>query len=78
MASSPFASSSVPRHYARGVVGLLAVVAAIAGVALGVPAALALLLVTAVAWRGCPTCWAVGLMQTRERTGCADGDCRAR
>lgn len=65
MASSPFASSSVPRHYARGVAGLLAAIGAILGVALGAPAALALLLVTAVAWRGCPTCWAVGLMQTR-------------
>ena len=60
------ASSSVARHYARGAVGLLALVAAALGAALGVPAALALLVVTAVAWRGCPTCWAVGLMQTRE------------
>jgi hypothetical protein len=78
MASSPFASRSVPVHYARGVVGLLAAVAAVLGVALGAPAALLLLLVTVAAWRGCPTCWAVGLMQTREREGCAGGSCRTR
>ena len=54
-------------HYVRGVVGLVAVVAAVVGAAAGVPAALVLLVVAAVAWRGCPTCWAVGLMHTRER-----------
>lgn len=73
MRRSPFASRSVGRHYARGVIGLLAVVAAAFGTALGAPAAIALLLVTLVAWRGCPTCWAIGLMHTRE--ACADGRC---
>jgi hypothetical protein len=35
-----------------------------------------LLLVPAVALlRGCPTCWALGLVQTRERTRCARGAC---
>jgi hypothetical protein len=66
MRSSPFASASVRRHYARGVIGLVACVLAFAGAASGIPAALALLIVTVVAWRGCPTCWTVGLMQTRE------------
>jgi hypothetical protein len=77
MRSSPFASRSVGLHYARGVLGLLALVAAVAGAAAGTPAALALLILTAAAWRGCPTCWAVGLMQTREQA-CPDGRCRAR
>ncbi|HEX8103235.1 MAG TPA: hypothetical protein VF533_11530 [Solirubrobacteraceae bacterium] len=69
----PFASASVPRHLARGLVGLLALVAAFAGAGLGSPAALALLVVTVVAWRGCPTCWTVGLLQTMEceRRSCA-------
>ena len=73
MTSSPFASRSVRRHYARGAAGLLAAVGGVLGAALGVPAAIALLLVTLAAWRGCPTCWAIGLMHTRE--ACADGRC---
>jgi hypothetical protein len=71
------ASTSITRHYARGALGLLALVAAVVGAALASPAALVLLIVTAVAWRGCPTCWAVGLMQTRERHACAGGSCDA-
>ena len=63
----PFASASVPRHILRGVVGLLALAGAVVGTGPLGPAALILLAVTVVAWRGCPTCWAVGLIQTRER-----------
>jgi hypothetical protein len=63
---SPLASRSMPRHYARGGLGLLALIAAVVGAAAGAPAALALLLVTVASWRGCPTCWAIGLIQTRE------------
>jgi hypothetical protein len=74
MRPSPLASRSIKRHYARGALGLLALIAAVAGAAVATPAALALLIVTVVAWRGCPTCWAVGLMQTRE--ACSDGSCR--
>lgn len=62
----PFASRSVARHYVRGAVGLLALILAFAGAAVLSPAALLLLIVTVIAWRGCPTCWAIGLMQTRE------------
>jgi hypothetical protein len=76
MASSPLASRSVSRHVVRGGLGLLAVLAAVLGAALGVPAALVLLVPAALAWRGCPTCWAIGLAQTRSRTACADGSCR--
>jgi hypothetical protein len=77
MAPSFLASSSLRLHYARGVAGLLALVAAVLGAAAGAPAALALLAVTVVAWRGCPTCWALGLMQTRECASCRDGACRS-
>lgn len=71
-----FASGSVAEHVARGVVGLVLVVA---GLALAGRSAWALLLVVpgVVAWRGCPTCWTLGLLATlgrRERT-CADGTC---
>jgi len=65
MRSSPFASTSVRRHYARGALGLIAFVAALAGAAAGAPAAVVLLAVSVVAWRGCPTCWAIGLGHTR-------------
>ena len=66
MRSCSLASGSVRAHYARGAIGLLALVAGAALAAAGITAGLALLVVTVVAWRGCPTCWAVGLMQTRE------------
>ena len=73
MPPTTFASSSVPRHLVRGALGLLALIAAILGTSAGAPAALALLVVTAVAWRGCPTCWAIGLVHTRDRAACVDG-----
>jgi hypothetical protein len=78
MRSSPFASGSINVHYARGVLGLLALVTAVAGAAAGTPAALVLVILSVAAWRGCPTCWAVGLMQTREREACLDRRCRTR
>ena len=71
---SPFASRSMTRHYARGGLGLLALIPAVAGAAAGAPAALAFLIVTVAAWRGCPTCWAIGLIQTRE--ACSAQRCR--
>ena len=70
---SPLASRSVTRHYVRGAFGLLALIGAVVGTAVGAPAALALLLVTVASWRGCPTCWAIGLIQTRET--CSDQGC---
>jgi hypothetical protein len=62
-ARSPLASGSVRVHVVRGVGGLLAAALAIAGLLSPVgPVSLALLPVTAFAWRGCPTCWTVGLL----------------
>ena len=71
-----FASSSVAVHVVRGVVGLVLAVAALA-LASAHPWALLGLVPAALAWRGCPTCWALGLAQTlsRGRAGCADGSC---
>jgi hypothetical protein len=71
---SPLASSSLRAHAVRGAAGLL-----ITGLAIGLlsvvgPISLALLPLTAVLWRGCPTCWTVGLLGTladdRARRGC--------
>jgi len=76
MRSSPLASRSVKQHYVRGALGLLALVAAVVGAAAVTPAALILLVLTVALWRGCPTCWAIGLMQTRERQACR-GSCGA-
>ena len=61
---SPLASGSVGEHLLRGAVGLITAALAIVLVALVGPISLTLLLVTAVAWRGCPACWTVGLLGT--------------
>ncbi|UJA20247.1 hypothetical protein HJD18_08485 [Thermoleophilia bacterium SCSIO 60948] len=70
MADSFFASSSVRVHLIRGVVGLVALVGGL--VALGPLGAIGLLgfPIAFIAWRGCPTCWALGLAATRERVAC--------
>jgi hypothetical protein len=72
---APLASGSVREHLFRGAVGLAAAVLAIVLVAVVGPISLLLLLLTAVAWRGCPTCWTVGLLGTladhRARRGCS-------
>ena len=60
-----FASRSVPRHLVRGALGLPMLVAAFALVPWLGPLALLLLAPAVVLLRGCPTCWALGLAQTR-------------
>ncbi|WP_299051602.1 hypothetical protein [uncultured Nocardioides sp.] len=72
-----FASRTLTEHLVRGVVGLLLAAAAFA-YAGDHPWALLGLVGTVVAWRGCPTCWAVGLGATLagRRARCADGTCR--
>jgi hypothetical protein len=64
-----FASSSVPVHLVRGALGLAVLVMA---VLLARSTAWWLLLtpLTVVLWRGCPTCWAMGLVATRARCRC--------
>ncbi|MEO9323720.1 hypothetical protein ABFT23_09535 [Nocardioides sp. C4-1] len=67
-----FASRSVAVHVVRGLLGLALLVA---GIALSSSSGwwLLLLPMTVVLWRGCPTCWVMGLVATRSR--CADGAC---
>ncbi len=79
-ADHSFASATVGVHLRRGAVGFAALTVAlflwprVGWVALA-PAA-----VGAVALRGCPTCWTIGLVQTisrsRYRRVCTDGGCR--
>ncbi|MER7177072.1 hypothetical protein [Streptomyces mesophilus] len=74
-----FASKSVPRHLARGALGFGLIIGAIALVPVVGPAALLVAPLALVAFRGCPTCWAVGLVQTVSRgrleRRCQDGVC---
>ncbi|MFD6892309.1 hypothetical protein [Streptomyces sp. NPDC059957] len=62
-----FASPSVPRHLARGAIGFGLIIGAIALVPTAGPATLLAAPLALVAFRGCPTCWMVGLAQTISR-----------
>ncbi|MFD9407894.1 hypothetical protein ACFWBN_12900 [Streptomyces sp. NPDC059989] len=74
-----FASSSVPRHLARGAIGFGLIIGSIALVPVAGPATLLAAPLALIAFRGCPTCWMVGLAQTVSRgrleRRCADGVC---
>ncbi|MFI5691592.1 hypothetical protein ACIA58_07115 [Kribbella sp. NPDC051586] len=75
-----FASSSVPRHLVRGVLGFGSLGAAVALVPVVGLISLLLLPLGFVALRGCPTCWVIGLIETvsrgRLQRDCSDGQCR--
>ncbi|GEP39086.1 hypothetical protein NPS01_27490 [Nocardioides psychrotolerans] len=64
-ADTTFASRSVREHLLRGALGLPLLVAAFALIPLTGPLALLLAGPAVVLLRGCPTCWALGLVQTR-------------
>lgn len=74
-----FASASVPRHLARGVLGFGALIASVALIPSIGPVSLLLAPLGVLAFRGCPTCWAIGLVQTismgRLKRSCVDGRC---
>lgn len=74
-----FASKSVPRHLARGAIGFGLIIGSIALVPVAGPASLLAAPLALIAFRGCPTCWMVGLAQTVSRSRlerrCADGVC---
>ncbi|MEU3610158.1 hypothetical protein AB0E83_32690 [Streptomyces sp. NPDC035033] len=74
-----FSSRSVPRHLARGAVGFGLLAGAIALVPVAGPASLLAAPLALIAFRGCPTCWVVGLAQTVSRgrleRRCEDGVC---
>ncbi|WP_030303754.1 hypothetical protein [Streptomyces katrae] len=74
-----YASTSVPRHLARGAIGFGLIIGSIALVPVLGPAVLLAAPLALIAFRGCPTCWLVGLTQTLSRgrleRQCAEGVC---
>lgn len=74
-----FASKSVPRHLARGAIGVGLIAGSIALVPVVGPATLLAAPLALIPFRGCPTCWMVGLAQTISRgrleRRCVDGVC---
>lgn len=60
-----FASKSLRAHWIRGAIGSVLAVAAFALIGLVGPVSLLLLVGAGIAWRGCVSCWALGLSQTR-------------
>jgi len=72
-----FASRSVTEHVLRGLLGV-ALMAVAFRFTHDHPWALVAAVLAVVAWRGCPTCWALGLAATisRGRTGCTNDSCR--
>jgi hypothetical protein len=76
---SHLASSSVSLHLLRGALGFGLIGAALALTPSHGPVALLLAPVGAVALRGCPTCWIVGLVETisagRLERACDENGC---
>lgn len=74
-----FASRSVARHLARGAIGFGLIIGSIALVPSLGPVALVIAPLGLIAFRGCPTCWIIGLTQTisrgRLQRVCVDGSC---
>ncbi|MER7751073.1 hypothetical protein [Kitasatospora sp. NPDC097643] len=74
-----FASRSVPRHLARGLVGFGLITGSIALTPLVGPVVLLAAPLGLLALRGCPVCWTIGLVQTisrgRLKRECTDGVC---
>ncbi|MFG2329199.1 hypothetical protein ACGFMM_06185 [Streptomyces sp. NPDC048604] len=62
-----YASKSVSRHLARGVLGFGLIVGSLALIPVVGPIALLVAPLSLIAFRGCPTCWMVGLIQTVSR-----------
>ncbi|WP_327585843.1 hypothetical protein OHA25_01530 [Nonomuraea sp. NBC_00507] len=77
-----FASSSLPRHLVRGAVGFGALIGSVALIPVVGPVGLLLAPLGVLAFRGCPTCWAIGLAQTisrgRIQRSCSDGGCEVK
>ncbi|MEU4346099.1 hypothetical protein [Streptomyces sp. NPDC023838] len=74
-----FAGVTLPRHLARGAVGFGALAGSLALLPVVGLASLLLAPVGLIALRGCPMCWAIGLVETvsagRLRRSCAEGRC---
>jgi hypothetical protein len=77
--AADYASRSVARHLIRGAVGLGVIAGSMAAVPFAGPLTLLAAPLGLIAFRGCPTCWAIGLAQTISRgrleRECRDGVC---
>ena len=62
--TSLFASATVAMHLLRGALGILAIAAAIYIAPESTAASLALGVAALLAFRGCPMCWTIGLIET--------------
>lgn len=62
-----FASRSLREHYVRGALGVVLAVAAVVLAAVASPLFLLLLVGSVLSWRGCISCWTLGLGATRAR-----------
>ncbi|MET3961333.1 hypothetical protein ABIE44_001267 [Marmoricola sp. OAE513] len=60
-----FASKSLREHWIRGALGLVLAIAGFGLIGVVGPVSLLLVLGAGIAWRGCVSCWALGLSQTR-------------
>jgi hypothetical protein len=80
-----FASRSLIEHLFRAALGIGALIASWLLASSSPIISLGLIAVALTAFRGCPTCWTVGLAQTamatlgwrRKPRRCADGSCAA-
>lgn len=74
-----FASTSLPRHLLRGATGFGGLIGSVALLPVLGIGSLLLAPVGLLALRGCPACWAIGLVQTismgRLQRSCKDGMC---
>lgn len=74
-----FASKSLTRHLTRGAIGFGLIIGSIALVPYAGPISLLAAPLGLIAFRGCPTCWMIGLAQTFSRgrleRKCVDGVC---
>jgi hypothetical protein len=79
--SSLFASKSIPEHIVRGCIGTAGLVAAVWALSfpeiISVIGASGFFLVSLVAFRGCPVCWTVGLLNTILQTAFKAKSCAA-
>ena len=81
MSDAPiFASSSISRHLARGVVGFGLLGGSFALIQVAGFVSFLLAPLGLVALRGCPMCWTMGLIETiargRVKRECIDDECR--
>ena len=78
-AGPDYASSTLPRHLVRGVLGFGGLIGSVALLPVTGPLSLLLLPAGVLALRGCPMCWTIGLIQTisrgRLQRTCENGAC---